>query len=113
LRKGGLTDGDLRALGDALGLFVSRCMKFDGFDPFEPISRDIVSVLRLGRQTSRKIELRYVLLLDRPGDRVKLGDPAGEGIVEMQRRDVAAAWRLGALRGAGWLGTVSRAGSVG
>ena len=111
--KGGLTDGDLRALGDALGLFVSRCMKFDGFDPFEPISGDIVSVLRLGRQTSRNIELRYVLLLDGRGDWVRLADPAGKGIVELRRKDVETTWRLGALRGSGWLGAVSRAGSVG
>jgi hypothetical protein len=71
----GLTDGDLRALGDALGLFVSRCMKFDGFDPFEPVSGDIVSVLRLGRQAGPKVELSYVLLLDRRAGRVKLAPP--------------------------------------
>jgi hypothetical protein len=111
--KSGLTDGDLRALGDGLGLFVGRSMRFDGFDPFEPISGDIVSVLRLGRHCRGKVELRYVLLLDRRGKRVRLADPAGNGIVEMPRGDVETAWRLGALRGSGWLGTVSRGGTSG
>jgi hypothetical protein len=109
LGKGGLTDGDLRALGDALGLFLGRCMTFDGIDPFEPVSRQIVSVLRLGQQRGMKIVLRYVLLLDRRRDRLRLADPGGGGVVEMKIWTLEAAWRLGALGGRGWLATVSPA----
>ncbi len=108
LRKGGLTDGDLRALGTALRLSVGRCLKLDDTDPFEPINADIFSVLRLGRRDGSKVELRYALLLERSGDRMKLADPAGQGIVEVSiGGDVATAWELGALGGKPWLGTVS------
>ena len=108
LRKGGLTDGDLRALGRALRLSVGRSWKLDDSDPFEPINADILSILRLGRHDGSKVELRYALLLDRSGDRVKLSDPAGQGIVDMQvSGEVATAWELGAFGGKPWLGTVS------
>jgi hypothetical protein len=108
LRAGGLTDGDLRALGTALRLSVGRSMKLDDTDPFEPINADIFSVLRLGRHDGSKVELRYALLLDRSGDHLKLVDPAGQGIVDMPvGGEVARAWKLGAVGGKPWLGTVS------
>ena len=108
LRTGGLTDGDLRALGKALRLSVGRSLKLDDTDPFEPINADILSLLRLGRHHGSKVELRYALLLERSGNRMKLADPAGQGIVEVPiGGDVATAWELGALGGKPWLGTVS------
>ncbi len=109
LGKGGLTDGDLRALGDAVGLFVSRCMTFDSFDPFEPAGADLLSAFRLGEQRGENVERRYVLLLDRRADRVKLADPSGKGTVEMRIETIEAAWKLGALGGRGWLATMSPA----
>lgn len=108
LRKGGLTDGDLRALGMALRLSVGRSLKLDDTDPFEPINSDILSVLRLGRHDGSRVELRYALLLDRSGDRLRVADPAGQGIVELSvGGEVATAWELGARGGKPWLGTVS------
>jgi len=109
LGKGGLTDGELRALGDAAGLSVGRCMTWDGFDPLEPAGADLLSVFRLGQQRGDATELRYALLLNRRKDRLKLADPAGDGVVEMKIETVEAAWKLGALGGRGWLATVSPA----
>lgn len=96
----GLRDSDLRVLSEAAGLSLYRATKLGDFDPFEPISDRILTMLRVGAT--------HVLLLDRRGDRFTLADPGGQGLVTMTRRTLDAAWKNGTSKGALWLGTLGR-----
>lgn len=106
--RGGLSDSDLRALGDAAGIFFGRATKLGDVDPFELHSDRSRKVLRLGRRIRRSVEPRFVLLLHRRGDEITIADPAGEGIVTVKRRTLETEWRLGAEEGKPWLGSVMR-----
>lgn len=107
LVRGGLSDGDLRALADSTGMFFGRSMKTDDIDPFEPISPGILTVLRLGDDRGGEVTRRFVLLLDRRGDRLMIADPSGPGVVTIGRRTLVAAWRLGATGSGPYVGTLS------
>lgn len=106
LARDGLIDADLRALGDANGMFVSRSAKID-YDPFELWSDHTLPMLKLGRASGGKVERRHVLILDDEGDVITVADPAGNGITRFTRRKLKAAWKLGARKGVPWLGCVS------
>lgn len=108
LGRGGLTDRDIRALGDAANLFVSRTWKND-FDPFEPINDRILTVLAIGESKGKRIERRYVLVLDHQGDEVVLADPAGKGLTTSTPAELNEAWTLGASRGRPWVGHIGNA----
>jgi hypothetical protein len=105
--RGGLTDGDLRVLSMAGGMFLGRAMKFGDFDPFEP-SDHILTMLKIGARTGERIERRFVLMLDRRADEITVADPGGDGEVTMQERELDAAWKLGATTRVPWLGTLGR-----
>lgn len=107
LRTEGSSEADMRALGDAAALFLSRPNKMD-FDPFEPMSDRILTVLLLGRRSGAIVERRYVLMLDRRGRDIDLADPAGGGRVTLDPKALRRAWDLGARRGGRpWIGTAS------
>lgn len=101
-----LTDHDLRALGEGVGLFLGRANVMER--PFEPINDDIYTVLKFGRPDGDHVEGRVVLLVDRLGDRVTIADPAGAGVVKMTVGEGEEALGLGATKGKPWIGTVSR-----
>jgi hypothetical protein len=105
LERDGLTDGDLRALGDAHGMFVCRFIKHEpDMDPFEPISDRIMTILKFGPEPKIEAPSRFVLLLERRGTRVTLADPTGKGITRMTRALAEKRWR--AVEGTPWWGTV-------
>ena len=106
LRRGGLTDRDMRAIGDAAGLFLSTPHRID-FDPLEPIDDMILTALLVGKSSGGKVERRYVLILDRMDTKIDLADPAGEGFTTVTTDRLEKAWKLGAVRGRSWVGTVS------
>ncbi len=107
LAHGGLTDRDLQRLGDANGMFFYRPTKLD-FDPFELQSDRWVQLLRIGRIVKTKVERRYVIILDDHDlTELTLADPAGDGLVKLTRGELTEAWKLGALKGVTWVGTVS------
>lgn len=106
LARGGLLDADLRVLGDANGMFVSRCSKID-FDPFEVWSDRTMLMLLLGRKKGDKVERRHVLIIDDQDDAITVADPAGKGLTTFTRRALTAAWKLGARKGVRWLGWAS------
>jgi len=108
LVREGLRDSDLRMLSEAAGLFLGRATKLDDFDPFEPISDRILTMLRVGATHAGRVQRRFVLLLDRCGDRITIADPGGQGLVTMTRRMLDAARKNGASKGALWLGTLGR-----
>ena len=107
LVRGGLKDGDLQRLGDANGMFFSRPMNLP-FDPFELHSDRWVQLLRIGRVMKTKVERRYVAILDDHDlTELTLADPAGDGLVRLARDELTEAWKLGAMKGVTWVGTVS------
>jgi hypothetical protein len=108
LVREGLRDADLRVLSEAAGLFLGRATKLGDFDPFEPISDRILTMLRVGATHAGQVQRRFVLLLDRRGDGITIADPGGQGLVTMTRRTLAAAWKNGTSKGALWLGTLGR-----
>lgn len=85
LAHDGLIDADLRALGDANGMFVSRSTKID-FDPFELWSDHTLPMLKLGRASGGKVQRRHVLIIDDDGDVITVADPAGSGLTRFTRR---------------------------
>ncbi len=107
LERGGLKDSDLHRLGDANGMFFSRSTKID-FDPFELHSDRWVQALRIGRMVNGHVEHRHVIILD-DHDLIEftLADPAGAGLVKLDRHELTEAWTLGAKKGVKWVGTVS------
>lgn len=104
----GLHDSDLRVLGDAIRVFFGRATKLDDIDPLEPISPEILTLLKFGRAREGFVERRLVLLLTRRGDEITIADPAGEGVVEMPIKDAKAALELAAAHGRPWVGMGSR-----
>ena len=106
LLKEGLTEADMRVLGDAAGVFVSRPNVVDG-DPFEPIDDRILRIL-LVRGLGSLLARRYILVLDRGAPGVEVADPAGDGRVTFPATELRRAWRFGARPGGRpWMGTVS------
>lgn len=105
LGRNGLTDGDLRALSDAAQLSLSRAWKGD-FEPFEPFSDQIFTVLAIGERKGKRIERRYVLVLDHRGDEIVLADPAGKGLAVITPPELNEAWKLGTGRGKPWVGFI-------
>ncbi len=107
LERDGMTDGDLRALGDVLGMYVGRFIKHEhDLDPFEPISDRIVTILKFGPEPKIAARSRFVLLLGRRGTRVTLADPTGQGLSTVTRTLAEKRWR--AVDGAPWWGTVGQ-----
>jgi len=90
----------MRALGDAMDVFVSRPNKVD-FDPLEPVSDRIMTTLLVGERCGRSVQRRYILLLDRRVDEVLIADPAGNGLVTSSTTDLRRVWQLGAEPGRG------------
>jgi hypothetical protein len=109
LHHGGLTDGDMRAVAEAAGLFLWRPNKLD-FDPFEPADDRTLSVLQVGKAAGARVERRYVLILDNQGTEIDLADPAGDGLTVTTPPELTSAWKLGARRGRSWTATVSARG---
>lgn len=106
LRGDGVTEADMRVLGDAAGVFVSRANAVD-FDPLEPINDRIMTLLLVG-QLGSVIERRYVLVLDNATQGVEVADPAGGGRLTLPATELRRAWQDGARLGRRpWLGTVS------
>ena len=51
---------------------------------------------------------RYVAILDDHDlTELTLADPAGDGLVRRARDELTEAWKLGAMKGVTWVGTVS------
>jgi hypothetical protein len=106
LVKDGLTDGDMRALADATGLFLCRDYRIDDDDLLQPIDDSILRVLRIGRPVGTGIERRYVLLLDRSRNSIDVADPGGMGLAKVTAAKLRAAWVLGAA-GRPWVASIS------
>ena len=107
LVREGLRDSDLRVLSEAAGLSLYRARLGD-FDPLEPISDRTLTMLRVGATHAGQVQRRFVLLLDRHGDRITIADPSGQGLVTMTRRMLDMAWKNGTSKGALWLGMLGR-----
>lgn len=102
----GLNDGDLRALGEAVGMFIGRSLKAD--DPLTPINNEILTMMKFGLHRGDLVQHRHVLLLDRHANKVRIADPSGEGVVELTFKAVEEAMTLGATKGKAWVATASR-----
>lgn len=106
LQGDGMTEADMRVLGDAAKVFVGRPNIVD-FDPLEPINDRIMTLLLVG-QLGSVIERRYILVLDNATQGVEVADPAGGGRVTFRPAELRRAWQDGARPGGRpWLGTVS------
>jgi hypothetical protein len=106
LAADGLTDGDLRALGEAAGMFIGRSLIAD--DPLTPINNEILTMLKIGLHHGDLVERRVVLLLERHANKVRIADPAGEGVVELKFKAAEEALALGATKEKVWVATASR-----
>jgi hypothetical protein len=106
LAAGGLMEADLRVLSDALSLHLYRPNKPD-FDLFEPLGRDVLPLALVGRAAPSGIERRYVLVLECGQRDVMVADPAGEGLVTLDRDSFWSAWKLAERRGIAWVGLVT------
>jgi hypothetical protein len=105
LEGAGLTDGDLRVLGDAAGLFFGRATKID-FNPFEHFSNRFLKVLRLGMAAHKgRARGRHVLVLGERGGDITVADPSRLGVTTFTSATLSKAWKLG-TRGTPWLGTI-------
>lgn len=106
LQDDGVTEADMRVLGDAANVFVSRPNIIE-FDPVEPIDDRIMTIL-LVRGLGSVIERRYVLVLAHGAAGVEVADPAGSGRLTLPATELRRAWQDGARPGGRpWLGTVS------
>ena len=106
LKTDGLTEADLRVLADVVPLNLWRPNKLD-FDPFEPLGRNVLPLALVGKAGRSGIESRYVLVLDYGASGVLMADPAGEGLVTLDRDSFWGAWKLAERRGLPWVGLVS------
>jgi hypothetical protein len=107
-RRGGVTDGDLRLLGDTVGLFFGRAMKLD-FDPLDTHGTSRLVVIVVGSEGSGRLVRRHVLLLARSGDEITAVDPAGKGLTIIGADELRRALDLAALgknRRRPWVGAV-------
>lgn len=107
LQRGGLTDGDMRALGDAAGMYVGRPNKMDDIEPLEPINDRILKALVVVKEKGSGIERRFVLIVEHRGHEIDVADPAGKGLSVVTPSELWKAWELGARRGRPWMATIS------
>ncbi len=112
LKADGLTEADLRVLADAVPLNLWRPNRMD-FDPFEPFARNVLPIALVGRAALSGTESRYVLILEYGQRDVVVADPAGEGLVTLDRDSFWSAWKLAERRGLSWVGLVTPMSSAG
>jgi hypothetical protein len=107
VHRGGATDGDLRALGDANGLFFSRATKVD-FDPLDAHGTSHLVVLVVGSEKNGRVVRRHLLVLARSGDEITVADPAGKGLTIVAAEELRQTWRLAGTgtRKYPWVGSV-------
>jgi hypothetical protein len=105
--RGSLIEMDLRRMTGPTWLSFGRIGTLD-HDPFHIWSDRALPVLVLGRtRTDGKVERRFVLILDdHDGTRFTVADPAGEGLAEVTREELTAAWETGAKKGVKWAGSI-------
>ena len=85
-----------------------RATRLGDLDPFEPNSDRALTMLRVGATHAGQVQRRFVLLLDRYGDRITIADPGGRALITMTSRTLDGAWKKGTSKGALWLGTLGR-----
>ena len=91
---------------EAAGLSLYRATRLGDLDPFEPNSDRALTMLRVGATHAGQVQRRFVLLLDRYGDRITIADPGGRALITMTSRTLDGAWKKGTSKGALWLGTL-------
>jgi hypothetical protein len=107
LQGGGLIEADLRVLAGVALLHLYRPNKLD-YDPFEPVGPNVLPIALVGRVALSGLESRYVLVLEYGQQDVVVADPAGEGLVKLDRDSFWEAWKLAKRRGLSWVGLVTR-----